>query len=117
MNFIIDAHLPFAIAELLIDNSLDAIHTRHLPNANETTDHEITKISLAENRIVISKDSDFYFTYLLHKKPYKLILIRVGNCSKSKLVEIFDSHLPSIIEALQTNGLIEVYEDSIEIIK
>lgn len=63
MKFLIDAQLPKSLARFLIERGFDAIHTLDLPNKNLTGDDEINRISLAENRVVISKDADFYDRY------------------------------------------------------
>lgn len=89
MRFIIDAHLPFKLSEFLIEQNHDSIHTSELPKANSTSDEEIVELSLNENRIVISKDSDFYNRYLRKSEPYKLIVISTGNISNKSLLEDF----------------------------
>jgi len=58
MKFIVDAQLPVALAGFLRDNGFDGIHTKELPNGNETLDSEINALSIAENRIVGSKDRE-----------------------------------------------------------
>ncbi len=63
MKFLVDAQLPKALARFLHRRGFDAVHTLDLPNKNVTADSEINKISHAEQRIVISKDSDFYDSY------------------------------------------------------
>ena len=65
MKFIIDAQLPKSLSDLLNSRGHDSVHTLELPNANRTTDSEILSISKEENRIVVSKDSDFLESYLL----------------------------------------------------
>jgi predicted nuclease of predicted toxin-antitoxin system len=76
MKFIVDAHLPKALAFLLREKVYDAVHTTELPGGNDTTDAEINRLSLAENRIVISKDADFYDSYTAKNS--------LTNCSTSK---------------------------------
>ena len=60
MKFIVDAHLPKKLSYFLQEKGYDSIHTLDLPNKNASSDLEINNLSLKENRIVISKDSDFY---------------------------------------------------------
>ncbi len=54
MNFIVDAHIPKAISRLLQDAGHNYIHTSSLELGNETPDKLINKISIEENRIVIT---------------------------------------------------------------
>jgi len=63
MKFIVDAHLPRSLAAFLCDNGFDAIHTKDLPDGNDTTDIQINALSIAESRVVISKDGDFYDSF------------------------------------------------------
>ena len=93
MKFIVDAQLPKALANFLISRNFDAIHTLDLPRKNISTDEEINEISLLENRIVISKDSDFFDRYTRIKEPYKLLFVKTGNISTRRLIEIFDKNL------------------------
>ncbi len=50
MKFLVDAHLPPRLRE---------VHTQQLPDQNATKDRIINQLSLAEERIVISNESDF----------------------------------------------------------
>lgn len=44
MKFIVDAHLPQTLVAFLRDNGFDAIHTRDLPDGNDTTDAPYSSI-------------------------------------------------------------------------
>ena len=72
MKFIVDAHLPLRLSKWLTEKGYDCIHTRHLPEENLTKDKFIIDLSMQEDRIVISKDSDIYDYYVLKKQPYLL---------------------------------------------
>lgn len=85
MKFLVDAQLPPSLARLLTDNGHDAIHTLSLPEKNFTSDQTINKISIREERILISKDSDFYHSFLLKREPYKILLVRAGNLKKDSV--------------------------------
>ena len=60
MRFIVDAQLPKRLSHFLVSRGFDSIHTLELPLRNLTPDGEIIGICERENRIVITKDSDFY---------------------------------------------------------
>lgn len=79
MKFLVDAQLPKAVALFLRGRGFDALHTLDLPEKNVTDDLQINRISLAEQRIVISKDSDFYDSYSAKQQPYKLLYLTMGN--------------------------------------
>ncbi len=64
MKFLVDAQLPLALASSLRSAGHDALHTSELPHGNRTTDSEINHLSLAEERVVITKDADFADSFL-----------------------------------------------------
>lgn len=61
MNFLIDAQLPPRVSERLRKLGHDTRHTLDLPRGNRTLDEEIDELSVAEERVVITKDTDFHF--------------------------------------------------------
>jgi predicted nuclease of predicted toxin-antitoxin system len=108
MKFLVDAHLPPGLGGLLQAAGHDAVHTRELPNQNLTADEVINTLSLAEQRVVVTKDSDFYHSHVLHGKPWKLLLIRTGNIRTRDLKSLFERHLPEIVTALEQHSLVEL---------
>ena len=113
MKFLIDAQLPKGLARFFRERGFDAIHTLELPNKNVTDDLEINLISLAEQRIVISKDSDFYDRYLAKQEPYKLLYLTTGNIRNKDLIELFDKNLLLIIHSLQNGSVIELNQTAV----
>ena len=75
MKFLVDAHLPLHLAYRLQDAGYDTIHTRDLPLENRTPDGAINQISVDEKRIVIAKDADFVNSFMIARRPYKLLLV------------------------------------------
>lgn len=94
----------------------DAIHTLDLPEKNATTDTRITRISIEQNRVVISKDSDFYDSFLSKKEPYKLIYLTVGNCSNSLLLSVIKSNLELINNLLKKSDVIQLSQSKLIVI-
>ncbi len=90
MKFLVDAQLPRSLAAFLRGQGFDVVHTTELPDGNDTTDAEINRLSLSDERVVISKDGDFYDSFSAMKEPYKLLYIRTGNISNAKLIEMFE---------------------------
>jgi len=78
MKFLLDAHLPPGLGALLQAAGHEALHTVELPAQNRTPDEVINNLSLKDQRVVVSKDTDFYYSHLLHQKPWKLLLVRTG---------------------------------------
>ncbi len=108
MKFIIDAQLPKNLSELIKYRGFDSIHTLELQNQNSTSDNDITKLALEQNRIVITKDNDFVESFLVKSEPHKLILIRTGNIPNKELLQIFDDNLGLIQELLSRSNLLEI---------
>ncbi len=65
MNFIVDAHLPASLCILLKAAGHDAIHTSDLPAGNQTPDYVLNELSQSEQKVLISKDTDFYYSHVL----------------------------------------------------
>ena len=71
MVFIIDAHLPHIVVQQIEALGHEAIHTSDMEMGNKTPDELINELAVKRKAAVISKDADFYNTFLLHRKPPK----------------------------------------------
>jgi predicted nuclease of predicted toxin-antitoxin system len=108
MKLIIDAHLPPSPAELLKAAGHDVVHTRDLPLGNRTSDTEINRISIVEQRVVITKDADFVNSLIVKGEPYKLLLISTGNITNRQLLDLFVKNMSQIAEAFEQHTYIEL---------
>ncbi len=108
MKFFIDAQLPRRLAGRLGTIGHDAIHTRDLPAGNRTTDAEICRVAAVDDRVVVTKDADFVNTYLLSRRPGRLLLVSVGNIANNDLERRFFSELPAIVLALSDSSFVEL---------
>lgn len=116
MKFLVDAHLPPGLCALLQAAGHDAIHTTQLPAQNRTADPVINELSVTDKRVVISKDTDFYYTHVLYDRPWKLLLVRTGNIRARDLRELFQRQLPTIVQALENNSLVELGRTWVQIL-
>ena len=116
MKFLVDAHLPQSLCRLLQAAGHEARHTSHLPSQNRTTDKFINALSISEELVVISKDTDFYYSHLLRREPFKLVLVRTGNIGVQDLRELFRRNLPLIEQALQNHSLVEIYREELRVV-
>lgn len=117
MRVIIDAQLPVKLAEVLTSCGHDAIHTLHLPLQNRTSDSLIREISEKEQRIVISKDTDFLGSHLINGIPQKLLIVRTGNIKNRLLLDLFRAHHLVLEGHFQNADLIELHPDELVIHK
>jgi predicted nuclease of predicted toxin-antitoxin system len=115
VKFIVDAQMPRRLCTVLHAAGYDAVHTIELPQQNRTTDQVINEISVAEGRVVITKDTDFYYSHLLHGRPYKLLLIRTGNIRARELCALVERQLPKIVAALEHHTLVELDRSTVNI--
>src|SRR5438046_5930895 len=109
MKFLVDAHLPRRLCVALAQRGHDTKHTLDLPTRNATTDRTINHISLDEQRVVISKDTDFFYSHVLQGRPWKLLLVKTGNISTRDLCVLFERNLAEIENALQTHTLVRIH--------
>jgi predicted nuclease of predicted toxin-antitoxin system len=116
MKFLVDAQLPRALCLLLQSAGHDAIHTSQLSAGNATTDEVINELSLRDQRVVVTKDTDFYHSHLTQGKPWKLLLIRTGNIRTAQLKRLLQDHLPRVMEGLRDNSIVELHRDTVQII-
>lgn len=115
MKFLIDAQLPPSLRQLFIEKGYDAIHTLDLPQKNDTKDAQIRQLAISDNRIVITKDIDFYDSFILKQEPSKLVLVKTGNISTKDLKALFTSYFDDIIEALKHNDLVLLSKTNLSI--
>jgi predicted nuclease of predicted toxin-antitoxin system len=113
VKFLVDAQLPTRLASLLQQAGYDTIHTLDLPAQNQTTDVEIITISMQQERIVVTKDSDFLNSFLISQQPYKLLLVTTGNITNTELVELFTKNLSQLSDLFQQHSLIEINRNNI----
>lgn len=84
-----------------------------LPAGNKSSDKEIISFSEADNRIVITKDNDFLESFLINKKPSRLVIVKTGNIRNADLFILFDNNLNRIVSLLGESSLIEFGKDEI----
>ncbi len=72
MKFLVDAQLPRRMCRWFAIAGCDAIHTLQLPTGNRTTDAQLIDLADRDQRAVITKDTDFVDSHVLHMRPTKL---------------------------------------------
>jgi predicted nuclease of predicted toxin-antitoxin system len=116
MKFLIDAHLPPSLRAVFQAAGHDAIHTLDMPDQNASRDGLLNEVSMAEMRVVVTKDTDFYYSHLLHGRPWKLVLVRTGNLGLRATKLMFEIHLPEIEQALQRCTLVELDQKMVSVV-
>lgn len=113
MTIIIDAHLPRALCKYFRNLGHQVFHTTDLPRGNATSDIWIAEDAANRDAVVISKDNDFFHSFLLYRKPPKLILVKVGNLRLRDLKLLFETQAENLAALLSEHDLIEFYVDRI----
>lgn len=113
IKFIVDAQLPYSLTVILKRKGFDVVHTDNLPNKEKTTDNEIRILAKEENRIIITKDNDFFDSYILYKSPSRLLLISTGNIINKDLFILFDKYFELIVKYFETYNFLEITNDEL----
>jgi len=116
MKFLLDAHIPPSLCSIIRAAGHEADHVSGLPGGNRTPDRVINQIAARESYVVVSKDSDFYYSHVMHGAPPKLILVRVGNMRARDLKCLFQRNLPEIVTALSIHTLVEIEQSIVRIL-
>jgi len=69
MKFLIDAQFPRRLATELKQSGFEATHTLELPDSNRTSDRVLINLSISQQAILVTKDSDFVQSFLLKGEP------------------------------------------------
>ena len=114
MKFFVDAQLPLVLKRWLISQGFDTIHSNDLPLRNCTPDIEIINLATEQDRIIISKDSDFFKFYLLNGIPKRMLMVTTGNIINKELIKLFELNFPKIQELFEKGfDIIEIDNFSI----
>jgi predicted nuclease of predicted toxin-antitoxin system len=108
MKFIVDAQLPRRLADALAGAGHEAIHSSELSLGNRTPDEDIVALAGKEGCVVVTKDSDFVNSFLLHHTPPKLLLVSTGNISNDQLLRLFRSNLSTLENVLEKHNFVEI---------
>ena len=115
MRFLVDAQLPRRMAHEIVALGDDAVHTLDLPARNLTTDSAITRLAIAEARVVITKDSDFVDSFLLRGEPAKLLFITTGNITNNDLIRLLRANWSEIKTMLTQGDYVELSRTSLKL--
>jgi predicted nuclease of predicted toxin-antitoxin system len=115
VKFLVDAQLPPRLARALVAAGHDAVHTLDLPAGNRSTDRTVAEAADADERILITKDGDFRDSHRLRASPRRLLIVTTGNIGNEELLAIFARHLGLLVTALESAGMVELGQDSVEV--
>ena len=101
MRLLFDQNLSRRLPEQLTDCFSGSLHVSDL-GLTRADDERIWRVAGAQDFVLVSKDSDFYYRSLLRGFPPKFIYLRLGNCGTRAVVEILEKNI-SLIRAFSEN--------------
>jgi predicted nuclease of predicted toxin-antitoxin system len=107
IRLLLDQNLPPSLVTWFNERGFDAVHVREI-GLRDSTDHQIWQRSLAEGRIIVTKDSDF--AAMSRSNPNKLVRVvwcRIGNMRNRLLLAWLGQKWPAA-EALLKQGHIVI---------
>ena len=103
IRFLVDTQLPPSLAKFFKKKGLNATHVINYPLREFTSDQEIIRISTKEERIVVSKDRDFFDHYILKGYPPSVLLLQLGNIKNHDLFSFLDYNFDVITKLFTDN--------------
>lgn len=104
MRFLVDAQLPPALCRWLKARDCDAVHVYHMEEGLTAPDALIWERAKAEDRVIVSKDADFFDRAILFGQPPQVLHVNVGNCSNRMLLALLDEHWTDIETVLSAGA-------------
>lgn len=101
MRFLVDNQLPPALARHLTERGHDAVHVADV-GLDEASDQTVWTSAIADDRVVVSKDEDFFFLANRPNDPGRMVWVRLGNCRTTVLLAAFDRILDAVLGALES---------------
>jgi predicted nuclease of predicted toxin-antitoxin system len=106
---LIDNALSVTISRTLSEHGHDAVHVRER-GLQDAADPFILALAEAENRVVVSADTDFGALLALHRSFRPSFILFRGTRAPSKQAELLLANLPAVESAL-LKGCIVVFEE------
>lgn len=102
MKFLVDVQLPPTLARWLVGRGDDAIHAIDI-GMDRVTDLELWDYASQHQRIMVSKDGDFFILAMRPKDEGSLLWLRLGNCRTIDLLSNLNKNWDQI-EAAFSSG-------------
>ncbi len=112
LRFLIDTQLPPKLAEILNQRGCEAVHTVSYLDGPLMKDRSLIEIATAEQRIIITKDSDFLDYFLLKGAPPQVLLLQIGNVKNRRLFDAFRANLAQIQALFEEGANLVFFEET-----
>lgn len=95
MKLLFDENLSPKLPALLAALFRGSLHVREC-GLKGMPDDDIWAFARENGFVLVSKDSDFYQRSVLYGPPPKFVWLRMGNCSRTQLVDLLATHANDI---------------------
>lgn len=106
----IDNQLPVALARHLQEAGYPSVHVRDIGLA-DADDRTLWEHAKARGWVLVSKDEDFQALSIRLGPPPQVVWVRLGNCRKPVLLEVFDRWMDTLVHALDAGEAIVELRD------
>jgi|SRR5690554_181996 len=72
----------------------------------QLSDTEIWEYAIKNNKIIVTKDTDFYDRYLISEQKPKIIFMQLGNMSLKELHQYFEQNWAVIEREIEKGSLV-----------
>jgi predicted nuclease of predicted toxin-antitoxin system len=96
VKLLLDGNLPPRLVQALADLFPGSLHLREC-GLRGASDLEVWQYAAANGFAIVSKDSDFWQRSLLLGSPPKVIWLRIGNCTTSRVDFILRNAAPRVL--------------------
>jgi predicted nuclease of predicted toxin-antitoxin system len=107
LTFLVDEQLPQALVRWLIARGHHARHVADLGLSN-TDDIDIANVAKSEDLVIVSKDVDFAWLHAQDPASFRLILLRLGNCTSPELLRRPGGPEMSILSKLRVGSVVVI---------
>jgi predicted nuclease of predicted toxin-antitoxin system len=98
MKFLVDVQLPGTLARWLRGRDCDAVHALER-DLGQVDDRTLWNLAIEEERIMISKDEDFFILAMRPKDSGRLLWLRIGNCRTTNMLTLLNQRWNAIEQA------------------
>lgn len=100
MKFLVDNQLPMALCRFIASQGCDCDHVFDL-GLEQALDVAIWQHAQLADRVIVSKDEDFFHLVSRLDSVGRLVWVRLGNCRTPFLLSRFEQHWPKIMILLK----------------
>jgi predicted nuclease of predicted toxin-antitoxin system len=109
MTLLVDNQLPVALARYIASTGWDCVHVQDV-GLDASDDRVIWQYAQERAMTIVTKDEDFQAMANRQRSiPPQVVWVRLGNCRKAVLLEVFSKLLP------QMRGLLDAGDAVVEV--